>query len=89
MYEAEIRIRYESSSFARAVRNALSPDDKVPNSQMIVSTNANGQILSVQVKGCEKIETMQLTVQDIFRCIQATETSLKKIGKRQSELHRL
>jgi len=82
MYEAEIRIHYESSSLARAVRNALSPDDKVPDSQMIVSTKARGQILSVQVKGCEKIETMQMTVQDIFRCIQATETSLKKIGKR-------
>ena len=82
MYEAEIRIHYESSSFARAVRNALSPDDKVPDSQMIVSTKALGQILSIQVKSCEKIETMQMTVQDIFRCIQATETSLKKIGKR-------
>jgi len=82
MYEAEIRIHYKTSSFARAVSNALSPDDKVPNSQMVVSTNAHGQILSVQVKGCEKIETMQLTVQDIFRCIQATEASLKKIGKR-------
>jgi tRNA threonylcarbamoyladenosine modification (KEOPS) complex Pcc1 subunit len=82
MYETEIHIRYASPSFARAVKNALSPDDKVPNSQMIVSTNTQGQILTVQVKGCERIETMQLTVQDIFRCIQATETSLKKIAKR-------
>jgi len=82
MYETEIRIRYASPSFAKAVKNALSPDDKVPNSQMIVSTNTQGQILTVQVKGCERIETMQLTVQDIFRCIQATETSLKKIAKR-------
>jgi len=82
MYETEIRIRYASPSFAKAVKNALSPDDKVPNSQMIVSTSTHGQILTVQVKGCEKIETLQLTVQDIFRCIQATETSLKKIAKR-------
>jgi len=81
MYETEIRIRYRSSSFARAVKNALSPDDKVPKSELIVSTNAHGQILSVQVKGCERVETMQMTLQDIFRCIQATETSLKKIGK--------
>jgi hypothetical protein len=82
MYETEIRIRYASPCFARAVENALSPDDKVPNSQLIVSTKAHGRMLSVQVKGCEKIETMQLTLQDIFRCIQATETSLKKIAKR-------
>jgi hypothetical protein len=77
MIETEIRIRYPSSSFARAMKNALWPDDNVPNSQMIVSTNARGRVLSVQVKKCEKIETMQLTLQDIFRCIQATETSLK------------
>jgi len=89
MYETEIRIRYPSPSFARAVKNALSPDDKIPNTQMIVSTKAHGQILSVQVKGCGKIETMQLTVQDIFRCIQATEASLKKIAKSESQLHLL
>jgi hypothetical protein len=82
MYETEIRIRYASPSFARAVKNALSPDDKVSNSQMIVSTKTHGQILTVQVKRCMKIETLQLTVQDVFRCIQATETSLKKIAKR-------
>jgi tRNA threonylcarbamoyladenosine modification (KEOPS) complex Pcc1 subunit len=81
MYEAEIRLRYASSSFARAVKSALSPDDTVPNSKMTVSTNVRGRILTVQVKECEKIETMQQTVQDIFRCIQATETSLKKIAK--------
>ncbi|MGA2627060.1 MAG: KEOPS complex subunit Pcc1 [Candidatus Bathyarchaeia archaeon] len=81
MYETEIRIRYASPSFARAVKNALSPDDKIPNSQMIVSTKTHGQTIIVQVKGCEKIETMQLTMQDIFRCIQATETLLKKIAK--------
>jgi hypothetical protein len=81
MYETVLRIRYASPSFARAVKNALSPDDKIPNSQMIVSTKTHGQTLTVQVKRCEKIETMQLTVQDIFRCIQATETLLKKIAK--------
>ena len=81
MYETEIRLRYASPSFARAVKNVLSPDDNIPNSQMTVSTNAHGRILTVQVKECEKIETLQLTVQDIFRCIQATETSLKKIAK--------
>jgi hypothetical protein len=81
MYDTEIRIQYPSPSFARAVKKALSPDDDIPNSKLILSTSANGPMLSVQVKGCQKIETMQLTLQDIFRCIQATETSLKKIGK--------
>jgi hypothetical protein len=82
MYETEIRIRYASPSFARAVKTALSPDDKVPNNELIVLTKAHGRILSVQVKECEKIETLQMTLQDIFRCIQATETSLKKIARR-------
>jgi len=80
MYETEIRIQYASATFAKSVKKALSPDDNIPNSKLIVSTSANGPVLSVRVKGCQKIETMQQTLQDIFRCIQATENSLKKIG---------
>jgi tRNA threonylcarbamoyladenosine modification (KEOPS) complex Pcc1 subunit len=84
MYKAEIRIRYPSPSFAKSVRDALSPDDKMGGGTVRVSSNARGQILRVRVGGANRIETLQATVQDIFRCINAAETSLMQLIKNQS-----
>jgi len=79
MYQTEIRIRYPSSSIARSVRNALSPDDRVAAGAVRVSSHARGQVLCVRVAGADRVETLQATVQDIFRCIHAAETSLMKL----------
>jgi len=80
MYQAEIRIRYASSSFAESVRNALSPDDKAAGGAVKVSSNVRGRTLHVQVRGADRFETLQATLQDIFRCIHAAEASLAKLG---------
>jgi len=84
MYKAEIVIRYPSPSFARSVRDALSPDDKVAGGTTGVSSNARGPILHVRVVSADRIETLQATVQDIFRCINAAETSLTQLIVSQS-----
>jgi len=80
MYRADIRIRYSSISFAESVKNALSPDDKVAGGIVKVSSNVKGKTLCVQVRGADRFETLQATLQDIFRCIHAAETSLAKLG---------
>jgi len=85
MYQAEIRIRYSSSSFAKSVRNALSPDDKVEGGAVKVSSNVKGRTLRVQVGDADRFETLQATVQDIFRCVQAAETSLAKLSSVRSK----
>jgi tRNA threonylcarbamoyladenosine modification (KEOPS) complex Pcc1 subunit len=82
MYEAEIRIRYPTKALAKSVKNALSPDDKASSGKMSVSTDAKGRILLVHVNGCERIETLQSTIQDIFRCLHASESSLGSIAMR-------
>jgi len=82
MYEAEIKVRYLTKALAMSVKNALSPDDKASSGKMFVSTNARGRILTVHVNGCERIETLQSTIQDIFRCLHASESSLDKIATR-------
>jgi tRNA threonylcarbamoyladenosine modification (KEOPS) complex Pcc1 subunit len=84
MYQAEIRIRYPSSSFAKSVKDALSPDDKVAGGSVRVASNAKGQILRVHVNCADRIETLQATVQDIFRCINAAETALMRLEKNRS-----
>jgi tRNA threonylcarbamoyladenosine modification (KEOPS) complex Pcc1 subunit len=84
MYQTEIRIRYPSSSFARSVKNALSPDDKVTGGAVRISSNTKGKILCVRVAGADRVETLQATLQDIFRCIHAAETSLVKLVEDES-----
>jgi hypothetical protein len=84
MYKAEIRIRYSSSSFAKSVKNALSADDEATGGTVNVSSDARGRILRVRVVGADRIETLQATVQDIFRCIHAAETSLIKLVSNES-----
>jgi deoxycytidylate deaminase len=37
-------------------------------------------MLRVRVVGAHRIETLQATLQDIFRCIHAAETSLIKLA---------
>lgn len=84
MYQAKIRIRYISTSFAESVKNALSPDDKAVGSTVKVSSRVRGRTLSVQVKDADRFETLQATLQDIFRCIHAAEASLVKLGSARS-----
>ena len=80
MYQAEIRIRYSSSSLAESVKIALSPDDKTAGGEVKVSSDVRGRTLRVRVTGVSRFETLQATLQDIFRCIHAAETSLAKLG---------
>jgi tRNA threonylcarbamoyladenosine modification (KEOPS) complex Pcc1 subunit len=80
MYESEIRIQYPSAGFARSVKDALAPDDRTTTGTVRVRSIVKGRTLSVVVEGANRIETMQATVQDVFRCINAAETSLRKLA---------
>ena len=84
MYQAEIRIRYPSTSLAESVKSALSPDDKAAHGTAKVSSNVRGKTLSVRVRGVDRFETLQATLQDIFRCIHAAESSIMKLGSARS-----
>lgn len=79
MSEAEIVIRYSSNRVARSVKDALTPDDKLGTQRMKISTSVGGRTLKVHLERCERIETLQATLQDIFRCIHASESSLARL----------
>ena len=80
MYQAELKIRYSSKSIAESVRSALSPDDKASTGIVRVASRVAGKTLTVQVHGADRFETLQATINDIFRCIHAAEASLQKLG---------
>jgi hypothetical protein len=75
MLEAEILLKYESSRLAKSVMNALAPDNKSAGGVRI-RAKTRGSQLKVLVSGCERVETLQATIQDIFRCVRAAESSL-------------
>lgn len=77
--ETEIAIQYPSTRFAKSVMQALAPDNKMKAGRMELTATAHGRVLRIVIKNCERIETLQATVQDIFRCIRAAESSIGKI----------
>lgn len=76
--EAGITIDYSSPRFAKSVRDALTPDNAMKMNRMKITATTRGRQLRVAVRNCERVETLQVTVQDIFRCIRAAETSIEK-----------
>jgi hypothetical protein len=61
---------------------SLEPDNKLTSGRTKITARAHGKVLNVAIKNCERIETLETTVQDIFRCIRAAESSLGKIDRR-------
>ena len=80
MFEAEISIRYRSHAFAKSVAKALSPDNMTAGGEIRITTKAAGPVLRVRVERCKRIESLQATIQDMFRCLHAAESALAGIS---------
>lgn len=77
--EAEITINYSRPRFAESVMHALVPDNRMKTGEMRITATVHGRTLKITIKGCRRIETLQATIQDIFRCVRAAESSIEKI----------
>jgi tRNA threonylcarbamoyladenosine modification (KEOPS) complex Pcc1 subunit len=76
--EAEISLEYPTPAFAKSIMKAIEPDNKLTKPEMRISANARGKRLNIRIDGCKRFETLEATVQDVFRCIRAAEESLAK-----------
>jgi tRNA threonylcarbamoyladenosine modification (KEOPS) complex Pcc1 subunit len=76
--EAELSLEYPTPAFAKSIMKALEPDNKLSTREMRISATVRGKRLNVRIDGCKRIETLEATVQDVFRCIRAAEESLAK-----------
>jgi tRNA threonylcarbamoyladenosine modification (KEOPS) complex Pcc1 subunit len=76
--EAELSLEYPTPEFAQSIMKALEPDNTLTTREMRISTSVHGKRLNVRIDGCKRIETLEATVQDVFRCIRAAEESLSK-----------
>jgi len=80
--EAEFSIEYASAKIAKSIMEALSPDNVTKDQGMQIKASVEGRRLNVLIKGCERVETLEATVQDVFRCMRAAETSLSEASTR-------
>ncbi len=71
-------MEYPTVEFAKSMMKAIAPDNKLKDRDMRISARVRGRRLTVNIEGCNRIETMEATVQDIFRCLRAAEESLAK-----------
>ena len=76
--ESRIEINFSSSETAKAVLQALSPDNKDVPDGIDIQTMGEQQKLTVLVK-TNNVGSMVATLEDIFQCIQAAETTLKEV----------
>jgi tRNA threonylcarbamoyladenosine modification (KEOPS) complex Pcc1 subunit len=76
--EAELSLEYPTPEFAKSIMKAIEPDNKLADRALRIEAKVRGRILIVNIEGCKRIETLEATVQDIFRCIRAAENSLEK-----------
>ena len=78
MLTVEIVLNYPSIRFARCVMDALRPDNRLSKGkgQMRISTHVRGRTLHITISRCARVESMQSTLQDMFRCVKAAEESM-------------
>jgi|YelNatPaOPRAMG01_1025707.scaffolds.fasta_scaffold01774_1 tRNA threonylcarbamoyladenosine modification (KEOPS) complex Pcc1 subunit len=78
--KGEIKIFYKNEKYAEAVAKAIQPDNfSAPSNIKVKTINAKNIVVSkVRCKG--KIESFIETIDDLLRCIQAAENTLKKFN---------
>jgi len=86
--QAEIAVRYPSTRVAKSVLQGLTPDNRLARKGMRITAKAHGRILTVMISGCKKVETLQATALDIFRCIRAAETAIEVLDDSKSKKNR-
>ncbi|UCE16091.1 MAG: hypothetical protein JSV12_00260 [Candidatus Bathyarchaeota archaeon] len=79
--EAELRISYENEREAKAVAQAVSPDNvKVPNGLSIKTTQRKFEVLT-QIQ-CElRLQTLIATIDDLLCCVSTAEKAFS-VAKR-------
>jgi tRNA threonylcarbamoyladenosine modification (KEOPS) complex Pcc1 subunit len=86
MMTAEMSLDYLSLLLARTVKDALGPDNRMVDSQgMQITANLRGRTLKIAIIRCPRIETLQATLHDIFRCIRAAEETISITHERKDK----
>ena len=79
MAEARIRLRYEDEATAKAVHEAISPDNYQAPEGIDVQAVREGATLRRWVK-TKRLRSLLPTLDDLLACIQAAERALEALS---------
>ncbi|KYH39365.1 MAG: hypothetical protein AYL28_000360 [Candidatus Bathyarchaeota archaeon B23] len=81
MAEARIRLTYEDEATARAVHEAISPDNYQAPEGIDVEAEREGAMLRIRVK-TRRLRSLLPTLDDLLACVQAAERALEAVEGR-------
>ena len=77
--QAELRLAYGSEEEAKAIHDAIRPDNVGLPPGLAIESSCRGQVVEVRVR-CEKgLESLWATLDDLLACVQAAERALEQV----------
>lgn len=80
---AVIKLKYKTERTARAVAEAVSPDNAEAPAGLSVKTFSKGKAVTTLIECDRRLETLLSTVDDLLSCTQVAEKAVKILEKRE------
>jgi len=81
--KAVITLKYKTERDARAVAEAVSPDNAKAPAGLSVKTFRKGKAVTTLIECDRRLETLLSTVDDLLSCTQVAEKAVKILEKRE------
>ena len=75
--EAEIRLSYQNEREAKAVANAVSPDNVEVPPGLHIETLRNGSDVLTKIECQTRLQTLIATIDDLLACVSVAEKTFK------------
>jgi len=79
--EAEIRLSYQNEREAKAVANAVSPDNVEVPPGLHIETLRNGSDVLTKIECQTRLQTLIATIDDLLACVSVAEKTFKVAKK--------
>ncbi len=79
-FEAELKLTYPDELAAKAIYDAVRPDNELLPQGLEIRALARGSSVELRVICRKSLESLQATIDDLLACVQAAERALKAIG---------
>jgi len=79
-FEAHLRLSYSSEGEAKAIYDAVAPDNKPLPPGLKIEMALDGRELLIDVSCLRGLESLWATLDDLLSCIQVAERALRAIS---------
>lgn len=82
-FVAELRLVYSDEAFAKAIYEAVRPDNELLPGGLQIRGALKGSSIELEIACWKNVESLRATLDDLLACIQAAERALKAVKKRE------